>query len=155
MSSHSNAQRLAIVSEAEELNSELHAQAIMPEVVVCSFCFVTGIEVVTGKGARRCKCRARDVQAKLVEATRIPRRYSECSLSNYQPASNNGSQLRAFNYAYRLVREYPSVDRELLLIGPCGVGKTHLAAAILRGLIESPLSVLRVRRSPERDSRIL
>jgi transposase len=39
----------------------------------------------------------------LLEAARIPRRYSECPLSNYQPASNNGSQLRAFNYAYRTV----------------------------------------------------
>ncbi|HMF55237.1 MAG TPA: ATP-binding protein, partial [Pyrinomonadaceae bacterium] len=57
-------------------------------------------------------------------------------------ASDNGSQLRAFNYAYRLVREYPSVDRGLLLMGPCGIGKTHLAAAILRGLIEKGISCL-------------
>ncbi|MBA3765475.1 MAG: ATP-binding protein, partial [Acidobacteria bacterium] len=46
------------------------------------------------------------------------------------------SQLRAFNYAYRLVREYPSVDRGLLFMGTCGVGKTHLSVAILRELIE-------------------
>jgi DNA replication protein DnaC len=57
-------------------------------------------------------------------------------LSNYHPANNNGSQLRAFNLAYRLVREYPAIDRGLLLTGPCGVGKTHLAVAIIRGLVE-------------------
>jgi len=141
MPSHSNAQRLTIVPEAEELNSESRASSTA-EPVVCAFCFGTGMEVVAGKGARRCRCRARDVQAKLLEAARIPRRYSQCSLSNYQPASDNGSQLRAFNYAYRLVREYPSVDRGLLLMGPCGIGKTHLAAAILRGLIEKGISCL-------------
>jgi DNA replication protein DnaC len=94
------------------------------------------MEVVPGKGARRCLCRKRDVRTDLLGAARIPRRYEECSLSNYQPATTNGSQLRAFNYAYRLVREYPSVDRGLLFMGTCGVGKTHLSVAILREMIE-------------------
>jgi DNA replication protein DnaC len=94
------------------------------------------MEVVPGKGARRCRCRAEDARKKLLEAARIPRRYEECSLSNYQPAANNGSQLRAFNYAFRLAREYPSADRGLLFMGTCGVGKTHLSVAILRELIE-------------------
>lgn len=100
------------------------------------------MEVVTGKGARRCQCRTRDAQAKRLEAVGIPRRYNECSLSNYHPASNNGSQLRAFNYAYRLVHEYPAIDRGLLLMGPCGVGKTHLATSIIRGLVERGVSCL-------------
>jgi len=142
MSAKSNAQRLAIVPDAEDLNSESHASPIPAEPEVCSFCFGTGMEVVAGKGARRCRCRTSDIQAKLLEAAHIPHRYSECSLSNYHPASNNGSQLRAFNYAYHLVREYPSVDRGLLLVGPCGVGKTHLAVSILRGLIEKGVPCL-------------
>lgn len=94
------------------------------------------MEVVAGKGARRCQCRTREAQTKLLEAARIPRRYSECSLSTYHLASNNGSQLRAFNLAYRLVREYPTIDQGLLLTGPCGMGKTHLTVAIIRGLVE-------------------
>jgi DNA replication protein DnaC len=100
------------------------------------------MEVVMGKGARRCKCRTGDAQTKLLEAARIPRRYGECSLSNYHPANNNGSQLRAFNYAYRLVHEYPAIDRGLLLMGPCGVGKTHLATSIIHGLIEKGVPCL-------------
>jgi len=42
----------------------------------------------------------------------------------------------AFKQAYRLVREYPAIERGLLFAGPVGVGKTHLAVAILRGLAE-------------------
>lgn len=142
MSANSNAQRLSVVPGAEDFSSELRVMATRAEPALCSFCFGTGMEVVAGKGARRCRCRTCELQAKLLEAARIPRRYSECSLSNYHPASNNSSQLRAFNYAYHLVREYPSVDRGLLLMGPCGVGKTHLAAAILHGLTEKGVPCL-------------
>lgn len=100
------------------------------------------MEVVAGKGARRCQCRTREAQAKLTEVARIPRRYGDCLLSNYRPADNNGSQLQAFNYAYRLVRDYPAVDRGLLFMGPCGVGKTHLSAAILHGLLKKGIGCL-------------
>ena len=102
----------------------------------CSFCFGTGMEVVAGKGARRCRCRAEERRTKLLEAARIPPRYERCSLANYQVAPGNGSQLQAFNYAFKLVDEYPAVDRGLLLTGPVGTGKTHLSVAVLRGLLE-------------------
>ena len=116
----------------------------------CPLCFGTGIEVVPGKGARRCECRTQDTRSKLLEQARIPRRYREaapprkeaCTLQNYYPAPNNGSQLKAFNYAFRLVREYPAVERGLLLMGPVGVGKTHLAVAILHGLIDKGVPCL-------------
>lgn len=132
----SNAQRLVVVPQAEEPISSQLRGAPTAEPVICSFCFGSGMEVVPGKGARRCRCCTRDARAKLLEAARIPRRYEACSLSNYKPANNNASQLQAFNYAYRLVREYPSVDRGLLFMGTCGVGKTHLSVAILRELME-------------------
>jgi DNA replication protein DnaC len=138
-----NTQRLVVVPDPDELNySGASTQPETAESATCSLCFGTGMEVVMGKGARHCICRMHDAQTKLLEAARIPRRYSECSLSNYHPASNNGSQLHAFNYAYRLVHEYPAIDRGLLLMGPCGVGKTHLAAAIIRGLIEKGVPCL-------------
>ncbi len=103
---------------------------------VCSLCYGTGYEVIPGKGARRCECRTEGTRTRLQDGARIPRRYDACSLQNYYPAQGNGTQLKAFNYAFRLVREYPAVDRGLLLIGPVGVGKTHLSVAILRGLME-------------------
>jgi DNA replication protein DnaC len=142
MSNSANAQRLAVVPDAEE--GGLPQSRVVPtaQPVICSLCFGTGMEVVPGKGARRCRCRAQDAYRRLLEAARIPRRYGECLLGNYQPASNNGSQLRAFNHAYRLAREYPSVERGLLFTGPCGVGKTHLSVAILRSLIEKGVPCL-------------
>ncbi len=91
----------------------------------CSRCYGTGMEVIPGKGARRCECRKQDDRAKLLEATHIPCRYRECSFSNYRPAPGNGSQLQAFNYAFKLADEYPAVDRGLLLMGTVGVGKLH------------------------------
>jgi DNA replication protein DnaC len=137
MTNNSSTKRLEAVPDAiENVESEQQFSASTPEPVICSLCFGSGMEVVPGKGARRCRCRTRDMQTKLLEAARIPHRYSKCSLSNYHPMKNNGSQLRAFNYSYRLVREYPAIDRGLLFTGPCGVGKTHLSVAILRGLIE-------------------
>lgn len=143
MSINSNARRLAAVPDVEELNAPgPHNSAVTAEPEVCSFCFGIGMEVVPGKGARRCRCRTQDVQMRLLEAAGIPRRYGGCSLSNYRPAKNNGSQLRAFNFAYRLVREYPAVDRGLLFTGTVGVGKTHLTVAILRGLIEKGVPCL-------------
>jgi DNA replication protein DnaC len=109
---------------------------------VCPLCFGTGLEVVPGKGARRCDCRAEESRRRLLEAARIPRRYGPCTLQSYRPAQGNASQLRAFNWAFRLVREYPAVDLGLLLTGPCGVGKTHLSVAILRELIEKGVPCL-------------
>src|SRR5258708_7429748 len=48
----------------------------------------------------------------------------------------------AFNYAMRLAVEYPAVEQGLLFMGPVGVGKTHLAVSILKGLTERGISCL-------------
>jgi hypothetical protein len=66
----------------------------------CEFCYGSGMEVVAGKGARRCRCRSQNHQTKLIEAARIPRRYDACTMQTYYPAKGNGAQLRAFNYAF-------------------------------------------------------
>lgn len=108
----------------------------------CALCFGTGMEVVRGRGARKCACRASDSRSKLFEAASIPKRHEACSFSNYQPARNNQSQMHAFKQAFSLVREFPAADRGLLFAGPVGVGKTHLAVATLRGLMEKGANCL-------------
>ncbi|HEV2915547.1 MAG TPA: ATP-binding protein [Pyrinomonadaceae bacterium] len=112
--------------------------AVAEQPSVCAFCFGTGMEVVAGKGARRCRCRTRENLSKMLEAARIPRRYEQCSLQNFFPVQGKYYTIQgnAFRFAYTLARMYPAVDRGLLLMGPVGVGKTHLSVAIIRDLIE-------------------
>jgi DNA replication protein DnaC len=108
--------------------------------VVCQSCFGTGVEIVPGKGARPCSCRGQDSRRLFADAARIPKRYAKCTLENFK-CEQVGHQ-KALQHARSLVADYPYVDRGLLLIGPAGVGKTHLAVAILRGLLSKGVPCL-------------
>jgi DNA replication protein DnaC len=123
---------------AGEEASSVEREDVVDVPSTCQYCFGTGMEVVAGKGARRCRCRTEESRTKLLEGARIPRRYQQCSLQNYFPVQGKYYTIQgnAFRYAYTLARTYPAVDRGLLLVGPVGVGKTHLAVAIIRDLIE-------------------
>jgi DNA replication protein DnaC len=112
----------------------------VPVKEVCELCFGTGLEVVEGKGARPCQCRSLQNQATLIAQARLPKRYEDCHFHNYKPL--NASQEQAFRYATRLAMEFPLVDRGLLLMGSVGVGKTHLAVSILKGLTERSFACL-------------
>ncbi|HEY0385613.1 MAG TPA: ATP-binding protein [Pyrinomonadaceae bacterium] len=128
---------LFAVPEAAPEATPAHDDSVVTnQPTVCALCYGSGMEVIPGKGAKRCRCKTENSRAKLLEAARIPRRYEQCSLQNYYPVKGNGTQLRAFQYAFRLAREYPAIDRGLLMMGTVGVGKTHLSVAILRELIE-------------------
>ncbi len=130
----------ATAPDVSPANAQQNAFVDQPE--VCPRCYGTGMEVIARKGARRCCCRTQEQQAKLLTAARIPRRYERCSLSNYHPAAGNDAQLQAFKYAFKLVDEYPLIDRGLLFTGSVGTGKTHLSVAILRGLVEKGIECL-------------
>jgi DNA replication protein DnaC len=107
---------------------------------VCPLCYGSGMEVVAGKGARPCKCRKQSSHSNLIEKARIPKRYTDCHFHSYRIL--NPSQDRAFRFASRLTMEYPAVERGLLMTGTVGVGKTHLAVSILKGLTERGFSCL-------------
>lgn len=101
---------------------------------VCEECFGTGTKLDPVKGAIPCPCRRPDRFKKVLAAARIPPRYTKCSFDTFKSAPGT-SQANALLLAQALVKDFP-VDRGLLFMGPAGVGKTHLAVAIIRGLIE-------------------
>jgi len=110
------------------------------ETDVCRICFGTGLEVVEGKGARTCVCRSKKNQTSLQDRARLPRRYERCHWNNYVP--NNSSQRAALELSTQLAMDFPDTDEGLLLSGPVGVGKTHLAVSILKGLAERGFTCL-------------
>ena len=102
---------------------------------VCKDCFGTGTKLDPVKGAMLCPCRRSVGTRNLLTAARIPRRYLDCSFDSFK--SDPGTlQDNALLYARTLVIDYPAVDRGLLFMGPAGVGKSHLAVSIIKGLIE-------------------
>lgn len=111
----------------------------------CSFCHGTGWEYTEQHYVRRCRCRSRDNSSsieQLYAAARIPSRYLGCELKNYIPQGNVGSselqsQMMALLICQKFVKEYPNLDYGLLLIGPVGVGKTHLAVSVVKELIRT------------------
>lgn len=104
------------------------------ETAVCEFCFGTGTWMNPDRGPVLCDCRRSNSRDRLIKASRIPLLFRKCSFASYYTASP--TQQWAFDYAKRLVKEYPDVGRGLLLMGSVGVGKTHLAVAIITELIE-------------------
>lgn len=100
----------------------------------CADCQGTGWAVRTVDGARRaerCGCWRVGVAARMLERARIPARYAKCGFSNFVTYENE-KLLRAVGKARKFADEFPAVDKGLLFIGPCGVGKTHLAVSVLR-----------------------
>lgn len=103
----------------------------------CPHCFGTGMEVVPGAGARRCRCQTPDHRRRLFQSARIPPRYEHCTIQDYVAADDELSKWAAKVEAQIVIEDYLSLDgRGLIFTGPVGVGKTHLAVAILRELIE-------------------
>jgi DNA replication protein DnaC len=106
----------------------------------CPKCFGTGMEIVEGKGARICVCRKSNTRSSQLDNVRLPKRYDGFHFHNYKPQTN--SQETAFKYATSLTMEYPAVKQGLLLMGGVGIGKTHLAVSILKGLTERGFTCL-------------
>ena len=89
----------------------------------------------TVEQATRCECIRQQLGERLLEATRIPRRYKHCELSNFEHEGSFRSLAKAHMASMRFVEEFPVESAGLLMTGPIGCGKTHLAVGIAKELI--------------------
>jgi DNA replication protein DnaC len=98
-----------------------------------------------GTVASRCDCGMEERAALVTTRARIPKRYEHCDFESYVPDLTDGKTYTA-QHAQNMkqakfltqgfVRDYPAAaEKGLLLMGPSGVGKTHLAVAALKELI--------------------
>jgi DNA replication protein DnaC len=92
-----------------------------------------------GFTAEECDCRKVTKVTTLLKRARIPERYRQCSLENFDTNRAGGDPSLAYArmMAQKFVDGYPATTNGhgLLLIGKTGLGKTHLAAAILHPLV--------------------
>jgi DNA replication protein DnaC len=116
----------------------------------CTLCRGTGWKMVpradgAGTHAVPCDCGMEERAARTMERARIPKRYEHCDFESYQTDLADGktytpqqaeSLKRAKMMAQAFVKNYPGGDQAgLLLMGNSGVGKTHLAIASLKELL--------------------
>lgn len=111
----------------------------------CALCGGTGWKMTAANGtaparAVRCQCHFAQRAAELLAAARIPPRYQHCTLENFDIPEGARELLLAHRQAAAYSQDYPGlVDRDrsgLLFYGGVGSGKTHLAVAIARRLLE-------------------
>lgn len=92
-----------------------------------------------------CDCTTADRAGHVLGRARVPERYRHCDFENYEADNEienvSREQLAAWNRSLtqaklvvqRFATEFPvGNENGLLLMGPCGVGKTHLAVAALK-----------------------
>jgi DNA replication protein DnaC len=95
-----------------------------------------------------CDCTTGDKTERALQRARVPERYRHCDFENYetdndienvsreQMAAWNRSLAQAKLMVERFADEFPvGSEHGLLLMGPCGVGKTHLAVSAMKSIV--------------------
>ena len=105
----------------------------------CPLCDDTGWRPIdeASTGARRvarCDCWREQVGQQRLADANIPKRYQHCTLDSF--LAYNESLDRAVAHARRLVQAFPAATVGLFFEGQPGVGKTHLAVAVLKQIVQ-------------------
>jgi DNA replication protein DnaC len=108
---------------------------------------IAGADAAKRAWAVPCDCTGKDRATRAMGRARIPTRYEHCDFDNFDTKlydAENGLEYPQWNRSLEqaklvteaFARDYPaSADTGVLLMGPCGAGKTHLAVAALRQIV--------------------
>ncbi len=93
-----------------------------------------------------CNCTGKDRSTRAMDRARIPTRYEHCDFDNFdKDIYDTGADWPAWNRSLEqaklvteaFARDYPAgPDTGLLIMGPCGAGKTHLAVSALKQIVK-------------------
>ncbi len=108
----------------------------------------TGLDEPKTVWAVACDCTTGDRTERALQRARVPERYRHCDFENYETDNEienvTREQLGAWNRSLtqakilvqRFAGEFPvSSEHGLLLMGPCGVGKTHLVVSAMKSIV--------------------
>ena len=110
---------------------------------VCPACGGSGWKIVEREGisgAERCECASQARTVRLLKSSGIPAKYENATFDNFDTKDNDvaGQELYAARQkVLSFAHEFPlGAKPGLLIIGDTGRGKTHLAVAALRRIID-------------------
>ena len=134
------------IAQKREPGGPVHTVSSLPGGVLhwplmgCPTCRDTGW-VLVKDGAKEAvspcpDCRRTQETSRRLEQANVPSRYADRDFSGYScNPKEHPSQAKALKRCVDFVEEYPNIERGLLLVGRCGVGKTHLSVAVLKVLV--------------------
>lgn len=110
------------------------------QIAICPACAGTGWVRVSQSGTdgvSRCECVKSVRSGRLFDTARVPQRYAHCEFENFDILKSPDRSIHLAKLAAeKFVDEYPmSHPFGLLFMGPQGVGKTHLAVAMIKQLM--------------------
>lgn len=121
------------VSETNEYCAQ-HKQAKVRVLnqVICKACVDEKLEQANREHSEKVNSMVRE---KHFAGAMLPIRHSECGFKNYV-VENQGQQV-AKTLTINFAKSLKNGDaKNMLLVGPCGTGKTHLACAVIRNVLD-------------------